>query len=260
MTHETVSLSTRDGACSCALFRPARPGRFPPVIFLHDGFGPRQSQYQMAARIAEWGYVVAVPDLFHRVGSILDLVTPPALDATTLAPRVIADPELRARFRERYFASAALPAHVEVDVGATLAQLDSRTDVREGPVGLVGYCLGGHVALRAAAIFGERVAAVACFHGGSIVTDAADSPHLGAPRIKARVLVAGATDDPSFSDDVKAKLTRAFLAAGLDHRIEQYPARHGFCVVDMPTYDEAAATRQYGALEDLFNETLAAQG
>ena len=119
--------------------------------------------------------------------------------------------------------------------------------------------MGGNVALRAAAIFGERVGAVACFHGGSIVTDAPDSPHRGAPGIAARVLVVGATDDPSFSDDVKLELSAAFEAAGLDYRIEQYPARHGFSVRDMPTYDEAAASRQYAALRGLFDETVGVQ-
>lgn len=259
MTHETVSLPTPDGACRCAVLRPQRLGSFPPVVFLHDGFGPRQSQFDMAARIAEWGYVVALPDLFYRVGSILDLVDPPAADVKSLAPRVLADQELRARFRERYFASATQPAHVEADLGAALSYLSEREDVRWGPVGVIGYCMGGNVALRAAAIFGDRVGAVACFHGGSIATDAPDSPHLGAPSIAARVLVVGATDDTSFSEDAKGKLSEAFAAAGLDHRIEQYAARHGFCVPDMPSYDEAAASRQYAALRALFDETLGAQ-
>lgn len=256
MTHETVTLSTDDGPCVCALFRPAGAGPFPPVIFLHDGFGPRDSQYAMAARMAAWGYVVALPDLFHRVGSILQLVEPPASEVKSLAPRVIAEPELRQRFRERFFASATRAEHLERDVGATLAYLAQRADVRPGRTGVVGYCLGGHAALRVAAGFGERIAALACVHGGSIATDAPDSPHLGASRIKARVLVVGATDDPSFSDDVKSKLSSAFQAAGLSYELEQYPARHGFSVSDMPTYDKAAAERHYDALARLFAGTL----
>ena len=136
MNHETVTLSTDDGPCACALFRPQGAGRFPPVVFLHDGFGPRESQYAMAARIASRGYVVALPDLFHRVGSILELVEPPAPDVRTLAPRVIAEPELRQRFRERFFASATRAEHLERDLGAVLAHLATRAEVRPGRAGM----------------------------------------------------------------------------------------------------------------------------
>jgi carboxymethylenebutenolidase len=256
MSHRTVLLTTQDGPCSCTVFVPTRPGRFPPLVFAHDGFGPRESQYGMAARIAEWGYVVALPDLYHRVGSILELTTPPAPDVKTLAPRVIADLELRGQFRQRYFVSASQPAHVETDLGAALDYLASCPEVRPGRAGVVGYCLGGHVALRAAAIFGERLAAVACLHGGSIVTDAPDSPHLGASKIAARVLVVGAVEDPSFSEQVQSQLSQAFRAAGVEHDLAQYPARHGFSVADMPTYDRAASERQFEAVAELFASTL----
>jgi carboxymethylenebutenolidase len=253
----TIELPTHDGPCTVATFRPDGSAPLPPVVLLFDGFGPRQAIFEMAARIASHGYVVAVPDLFHRAGSVLD-ITPPGVprEVKALFGIILGDPDMRARWRERFFVSATQPAHIESDVGATLDYLASRPDVRPGPAGLVGYCMGGNVALRAAAVFGPRIGALGVFHGGQLVTDAPDSPHLGAPRIKARVFVAGAIEDASFTDAIKARLGEALDAAHVPYAIETYAARHGFCVPDTPTFDAAAADRHYEAVAKLFREAL----
>lgn len=257
MNGESIQLTTSDGPFTLALFRPATSAPLPPVLFAMDGFGPRETLYQMARRIAAAGYVVALPDLYHRVGSILDLV--PAgvpRDVPSLLPLLFSDQELRSRFRDRYFASATKPDHVRTDLSAVLDYLRSRPDVRPGPAGIVGYCLGGHIALRAAALFGSQLGAVASFHGGHLVTDAADSPHLGAPQIRARVLVIGAQEDATFSEASKERLATVLQAAQVRHHIETYPGRHGFCVPALPSYDAALAERHYAELAELFAATL----
>jgi carboxymethylenebutenolidase len=225
-------------------------------VLLHDGFGLREAFVQMAARVASLGYLVAVPDLFHRVGSVLQLAPPGVQNVRELIPVVMGDPALRTRWRERFLGSAMKPEHIVSTLGAVFDDLTARGEAKPGPLGVSGYCVGGCVALRSAALFASRVAAAASFHGGALVTSEPDSPHLLASAIRARVYVAGAKDDSLFTEEMKACLEQALISSGVAHEIETYPARHGFCVPDAPTYDVTAAERHYAALEDLFGSTL----
>ena len=112
------------------------------------------------------------------------------------------------------------------------------------------------MSLTAAGTYPERIAATASYHGGRLATDAPDSPHLLAPKIKSRVYIAGASDDATFPDEMKERLERALTAAGVDHVIETYPAKHGWVFRDMPVYDAAAADRHWRTLLALFDAVL----
>jgi carboxymethylenebutenolidase len=116
--------------------------------------------------------------------------------------------------------------------------------------------MGGSMALAAAGTYPERIAAAASFHGGGLATDAPDSPHRLAPRIRATVYVAGAIEDPSFPDDMKQRLEEALTNAGVDHTLETYPARHGWVFRDTPVYDAAASERHWRALVELLDSAL----
>ena len=122
--------------------------------------------------------------------------------------------------------------------------------------GVTGYCMGGNLALRCAGLFPEQLAAAASFHGGNLAHDGADSPHQLATKMKAELYVAGAVEDPSFPDPMKARLEAALSEAHVTHLIETYPARHGFAVPDSPVFDAAAAERHWAALEALFTRRL----
>ncbi|HEY6880245.1 MAG TPA: dienelactone hydrolase family protein, partial [Polyangiales bacterium] len=124
-------------------------------------------------------------------------------------------------------------------------------------IGTTGYCMGGALSLSTAGRFPDRVAAAASFHGGNLATDAVDSPHLLAPRIKARVYVAGAVEDSSFDDAQKQRLIDALRAASVRHTVETYPdARHGWVPTDSPVYQPAGAERHFRTLIELFDATL----
>jgi carboxymethylenebutenolidase len=118
--------------------------------------------------------------------------------------------------------------------------------------------MGGLMSLMAAGTYPDRIAATASYHGGRLATDAADSPHLLAPKIKSRVYVAGAIEDASFPDEMKVKLEDALTKAGVDHKIETYPAKHGWVFRDTPVYDAAASERHWQSLVTLFDGTLKA--
>ena len=117
--------------------------------------------------------------------------------------------------------------------------------------------MGAGLALRAAGAYPDRIVAVGGFHGGRLATDAPDSPHLLAPRIKAKVYVAGADEDAGFPPEQADRLRKALTAAGVENTVEIYAgARHGYAPPDMPVYDEAAAERHWRALLALLHDTL----
>jgi carboxymethylenebutenolidase len=127
--------------------------------------------------------------------------------------------------------------------------------VKPGGIGPTGHCKGGLMSLTAAGTYPDRIVATASYHGGRLATDAPESPHLLAPKIKSRVYIAGAIEDASFTDEMKARLEGALTKAGLDHTIETYQAKHGWVLRDT-VYDAAAAERHWQTLVALFDAKL----
>ena len=157
------------------------------------------------------------------------------------------DEETRKLLREKFLALAT-PANIMSDTQAFLDFLASQPDVRPGGIGTTGYCMGGLMSLSAAGTYPDRIVAAASYHGGQLATDAPDSPYRLAPRIKARIYVGAATEDPSFPDDMKQRLEQALTQAGVDHRIETYQAKHGWVFRDTPVFDAAACERHWQTL------------
>jgi carboxymethylenebutenolidase len=129
-------------------------------------------------------------------------------------------------------------------------------NIRDEQIGITGYCMGGRLAMYAAGHYGDRVAAAAAYHPGGLATDAPDSPHKLAPRMKARIYVGAAIADPSFDAAQKERFDRALTDAHVAHTIEEYSARHGFVPSDTPTHDPSAAKRHDETLFALLRETL----
>ncbi len=243
---DRVEIETRDGRCPSYVFRPSGVGRWPGALVFMDGLGIRPAVIELGARLATHGYFVLLPDLFYRSGPY------EPMDPYT----VFSVPEKRKVLMEKFFGPAS-SANVMSDTRAFLDFLAAQPDVRPGGVGVTGYCMGGRMALIAAGTYPDRIAACASFHGGRLASDDPDSPHRLAGHIRAKVYVAGAIEDSSFPDDMKARLEEALASAQVDHRVETYPAKHGWVFRDTPVYDAAAAERHWQALVALFEETLA---
>ena len=226
-------------------------------VVVDDGDGIDDVIDELSARIAKSGYVVALPDLYYRVGSPFSLKPDaPKDDARSLFP-IFGDDKLRTEFMTRFMGPTVAYDHLKDTVTPLLDALHAHPSVKGG-VGTTWYCMGGNISLRLATIFGDRLAAAASFHGGFLASSQPDSVHLRLASVKARVYVAGAIEDESFNDDAKATLIAALEAAHVKNTVETYPAHHGFAVRDNPAFDVAAAERHYAALESLFGETLRA--
>lgn len=241
------TITTADGACTVHFFTPDGPeGQvpWPGVVMYPDAGGLRGTFDQMATKLAGFGYAVLLPDVYYRSGdwAPFDMAT------------VFGDE----RERRRLFGmiGSVTPDKMAGDAGAFFDYLAARPEVSGERFGVCGYCMGGRTSLVVAGRVPERVAAAASFHGGGLVTDATDSPHLLADRISATVYVGGAKDDASFTRDDAEQLDKALTAAGVQHTIEWYPAGHGFAVPDNAPYDPAAAERHWQAMTEVFGSAL----
>jgi carboxymethylenebutenolidase len=240
-----IAITTKDGVCPSYVFRPSGNGVWPAVLVFMDGLGIRPAMLQIGERLATHGYFVLVPDLFYRSGPY-----------EPMDPRkIFTDPEQRKILMEKFMGPASA-ANIMSDTGAFLDYLAAQPDVKPGGIGTTGYCMGGLMSLTAAGTYPNRIVATASYHGGRLATDAPDSPHLLAPKIKSRVYIAGAIEDQSFTDEMKARLEDALTKAGVDHTIETYPAKHGWVFPDVPVYDAAAAERHWQTMLALFAAKL----
>jgi carboxymethylenebutenolidase len=241
-----IDIKTRDGSCPSYVHRPSGNGPWPAVLVFMDGLGIRPAMLEVGERLATHGYFVLLPDLFYRSGPY------EPMDAHS----VFADPEKRKVLGEKF--GLATQANIMSDTRAFLDYLAAQPDVKAGGIGTTGYGMGGLMSLTAAGTYPDRIVATASYHGGRLATDAPESPHLLAPKIKSRVYVAGATEDPSFTDDMKARLEDALTKAGVEHTIETYPAKHGWVFRDTPVYDAAASERHWKTLLALLDAKLKA--
>jgi carboxymethylenebutenolidase len=240
-----IEIQTEDGKCPAHVYEPDGSGTWPGVLMFMDGIGMRPAVQALAERLANAGYHVLLPDLFYRSGPY-----------TAPRPQDLFSNEA---VRKEWWAKISphgTVANIMRDTRAFLAHFTQVPNVRPGKIGITGYCMGGRMSLAAAGHYPDQIAAAAAYHPGGLATDEPDSPHLLAPKMKARVYVGAAMEDQSFPDEQKQKLEQALTAAHVDHVIETYPARHGWVPSDTPVHDAAQAERHWKTLLDLFEKTL----
>jgi carboxymethylenebutenolidase len=248
-----VEIKTPDGTCDAAFIHP-KSGSHAGVLIWPDAFGLRPSMRDMAKRIAAEGYSVLVPNPFYRVSKA------PFTDASTFSFQNPTDME---KLRP-LMASATAAGNPEKDATAYVGFLDAQKEVNKAKkIGTQGYCMGGPLVVKTCAALPDRIGAGASFHGGGLVTDKPDSPHLLAPKIKARMYFGVASNDDARQPDAKDKLKEAFAAAKVAAEIEVYPSLHGWCVPDMPMqsgapiYNKPDAERAWAKLVALYKAALA---
>jgi carboxymethylenebutenolidase len=249
-----VTIATPDGSCDAAFIHPPI-GAHPGVLIWPDAFGLRPSMRAIARRLAAEGYAVLVPNPFYRVGKAPMYETAATVD--------FRDPTTMQKLGP-LMGSVNASGAAEKDAIAYVAFLDAQTQVDKAKkIGTQGYCMGGALVVRSAAAVPARVGAGASFHGGALVTDKPDSPHLLAPKIHGRMYFGVAANDDQRQPDAKTKLRESFAAAGVPAQVEVYSARHGWCVPDMPSeagapiYDAAEAERAWAKLLELYRASLA---
>ncbi len=242
VTESDVNVPTPDGTADAYFVHPAS-GTAPGVVMWPDIFGLRPAFRQMAKRLAESGYAVLVVNPFYRTKKA------PTASAGAATPIQEVRPLANSLNEQTHM----------TDAKAFVAWLDKQPSVAKNKkIGTQGYCMGGPMAFRTAAAVPDRVGAVATFHGGGLVTDKPDSPHLEAAKSKAQFLVAIAANDDMRSPNDKNILKETFAKAGLPAEIEVYTdSAHGWCPPDSHVYNEPQAEKAWSRLLVLYGKALA---
>ena len=243
---QDVDIKTPDGTADAYFVHPAA-GAHAGVLIWPDILGLRPAFRAMGKRLAESGYSVLVVNPFYRQKH-----APVVADGASFA-----DPQVRASVGQ--LAQGINPTTHTTDAKAFVAWLDTQSAVDKGKkIGTMGYCMGGPITMRTAAAVPERVGAGASFHGGGLVTNNPDSPHLLVPKIKAQYLFAIADNDDMREPDSKNVLRDAFAKVNIPAEIEVYKgAMHGWCPPDSTVYDKDKAERAWSRLLVLFGKALA---
>jgi len=217
--------------------------------------GDEPTMRDIGKRIAAEGYSVLVPNPFYRVAKapVIPEEQVSSFNFQTDMPKIMP-----------LMASINAPGNAEKDAVAFVAFLDAQKEVNKGKkIGTQGYCMGGPLVVKTCAAVPNRVGAGGSFHGGGLVTDKPDSPHLLAPKIKARMYFGIASNDDMRQPDAKDKLRESFAAAKVPAEIEVYSSKHGWCVSDMPhdaqgpIYNMTDAEKAWGKLVALYKTALA---
>ena len=245
MSSSTVDITTTDGVADAYLARPdERPQ--PGVLLLMDAYGLRPTVQELADRIAGDGYVVLAPNVFYRGGR-----------SPVVPPEDIGDPERRQKLWEsiRPMMGQLTPERIASDARAYLDYLGGAG--APGRVAITGYCMGGRLGWWIAAAHPDRVAALAAFHTGGLVTDDEGSPHRRAGEVDAELYFGFADHDPGMTREQIDTLEQTLADMGTPFRSEVYAgARHGYTMDDLPVFDEAARERHFRELRALLERTL----
>jgi carboxymethylenebutenolidase len=241
-----VEIKTPDGTADAYFVRPAK-GKHPGVLIWPDIFGLRPAFKQMATRLAESGYSVLVINPFYRTKK-----------APTAAEHAdFNDPATRQALMT--LAGSLSPTTADTDATAFVAFLDSQPSVdRKKKIGTTGYCMGGPFVFRTAARIPNRIGAAATFHGGGLVSDRPESPHLLIPEMKAHYLIAIAENDDKRQPEAKDVLRDSFAKVKLPAEIEVYAGTlHGWCPTDSQVYNHDQAEKAWSRMMALFGSSLA---
>ncbi len=241
VTESDVEITTPDGTADAYFVRPTT-GTAPAILVWPDIFGLRPAFRQMGKRLAESGYAVLVVNPFYRTKKAPTAAAGGATPIQEVMP----------------MAQTLSAATHMTDAKAFVEWLDKQASVNKNrKVGTQGYCMGGPMAFRTAAAMPARVGAVASFHGGGLVRDTADSPHIQASKTKAQFLVAIAANDDTRAPTDKTVLKETFEKANLKAEIEVYEGAHGWCPPDSRAYSEPQAEKAWARLLALYSKALA---
>jgi carboxymethylenebutenolidase len=239
MIERRADITTSAGTMPTFIFHPAHGGPHPVVLYLMDAPSVRPALADMASRLGTAGYYVMLPYLYYRGGPFREFGT--------------SDEDMHAR---QDLMATVTPTGILDDAGALLAFAAGDPAAGDGPVGTVGFCMSGGLALAVAKAFPERVTAAASIHGAWLVRDTPDSPHIGLDAARAEVYFAWVADDPTAPAETMATMRAALEAAGLTHTIDVIEhAVHGFAPAG-PRYDRTASELHWERVHALLRRNL----
>lgn len=243
VSEQQVDIPSGGGRMRALVAAPAAAGRYPGVVLYSDIFQLTGPHVRATRRLAGHGFVVASPEIYHRLepaGSVI-----PFDDA--------------GRTRGLEDAQRTAVAEFDADCRAALDWLARDPRVAPGALGVVGFCIGGHLAFRGA--LQPDVRATVCFyptgvHNGKLGKDA-DAGSLGrAKEIRGELLLVYGAADPHVPEDARATIARGLAAAGTRVTTKIYPGEHAFMRDEGPRFDPASTDEAWRAAIGFLRDSL----
>jgi carboxymethylenebutenolidase len=225
------------------LATPHKEGKYPGILCYSDIFQLTGPMLRACTRLAGYGFVIAAPEIYHRI-------EPPG------KPIPFDD---AGRTRGLEDAAKTPVAHFDEDRRAALDYLARHPGVAPGKLGAMGFCIGGHLAFRAA--LEPDVRATVCFYGtgihdGRLGLDSDAGSLARAREIRGKLLMVFGTEDPHVPAEGREIIDRKLRESGVDYSIKLYPAEHAFMRDEGPRYDPEATDQAFGAMIALFSEVF----
>ncbi len=243
VTTEYVDIAAGGGPMRTFVAAPSAPGPYPGVLFYSDIFQLTGTMLRSCIRLAGYGFVVAAPEIYHRTepaGSVIPF-----------------DDAGRARGLEN--ATKTAVADFDADCRTVLDYLAAHPSVARGRIGAAGFCIGGHLAFRAA--LQPDVKATVCFYGtgihnGRLGKDADAGSLQRAREIKGRVLHVWGTQDPHIPAEGRATIAETLRASGTSFSQRLYPAEHAFMRDGGPRFDPEATDHAFAEMITFYRSAL----
>ncbi|MDE1162219.1 MAG: dienelactone hydrolase family protein [Acidobacteriaceae bacterium] len=242
LTEEFVDLQTPTGPMRTHIFRPAREGRFPGILIYSEIFQITAPVRRLALQLAGFGYIVAAPEIYHEyepAGTVLAYDQPGSDRGNALK-------------------TAKPLAAYDSDARAVLAHLAARED-STGKVGVMGICIGGHLAFRAA--MNPEVLGAVCFYATDIhkrgLGEGMNDDSLDrAGEIQGELLMAWGRQDPHIPTEGRMLLLNRLNEVGTKLNWHEVNGAHAFLRDEGVRYDPELARSLFGLALDLFHRTL----
>ena len=252
MQEGMIDIPTSAGRMDIFITRPQQGGPYPAVVIYMDIWGLREELFEIARRIATTGYVCAVPNFYYREGAV-------RYDTRNAQNKLVSVDRLEPQVRGVMLASlkAVSNAMVIADSGALLDFLAADSGVCAGPLGAIGYCMGGRHVLCAATAFPDRFRAVACLHGTELTADRPDSPHLQLGVLGGELYCGYGEKDPHTPPEVVARMALVLGTCAVTYRQEVHPgAGHGYALPDRDVCDSRAAARDWEVIHPMLRRQV----
>ena len=240
--NEYLDLPTARGSMRTYIYRPTAPGQYPGMVLFSEIFQVTAPIRRTAAMLAGHGLVVAIPEVYHEF-----------LPAGT----VLAYDQAGADKGNELKTTKELAGYDE-DARAALKALREHPACT-GKLGVMGMCLGGHLAFRAA--MNPEVTAGVCFyatdiHKRSLGLGMKDNSLDRIPELQAELLMIWGRQDPHVSPEGRSLIYQALAAAGVNFTWHEFNGQHAFLRDEGHRYDPALAWHCYGLVVELFKRKL----
>jgi carboxymethylenebutenolidase len=249
-----VEIETPSGRMETFVTYPEHDGPFPAVIVYMDIWGVREELFEIARRVGTVGYYCMVPDFYYRQGRVRH-------EFRDEQNRMISLHALDEERKERVIAPGRRLSNQMVidDTGAILEFLRRGEPVRAGGIGAIGYCMGGRHVLCVAGQYPEQIRASASLHGTSLISDAADSPHRAAKRLRGELYCGFAETDPYAPLPMVKELEELLRPCPVAYRYAIHPgAVHGYALPNRDIFHPQAAARDWEMIFAMFHRQIPA--